>query len=79
MQWQPIETAPKDGTDILLYYGLIDIGHWHQYKSKKAKRTGWKTRHSSYMPGEDPAMPLTHWCPIPTPPPPRPGVWLDSA
>lgn len=33
MEWQPIETAPKDGTEILLYgpssYGpRVTVGHW---------------------------------------------------
>ena len=32
-EWGPIETAPKDGTDIILYVGLIAhdfaVAHWN--------------------------------------------------
>jgi hypothetical protein len=28
MEWQPIETAPKDGTWVELWRGKSHIGHW---------------------------------------------------
>ena len=64
--WQPIATAPKDGTDILLAewrphfksvgdrYGEIDIGCWHT-------DDGWI---SNYGRVEEPTM----WMPLPKPP-----------
>jgi hypothetical protein len=61
MTWQPIETAPKDGTEILL-----TDGHY--------KRTGyWATRIGAWS--IDAAVPLgmpTHWAPLPEFPPPEP-------
>ena len=60
--WQPIETAPKDGRDVLicsLYddssYG-IEIGYWN------AVREEWR--------GDGPYAidEATHWMPLPNPP-----------
>jgi hypothetical protein len=63
--WQPIETAPKDGTQILLavyFSGAgwgIAAGGWEQ------KRSHWW---SWMFNGGDDAQP-THWMPLPDPPP----------
>lgn len=56
--WQPIETAPKDGTDILiLHQGLARIGFFD-----KAKDGVW-----SIWPGRATASP-THWMQLPPAP-----------
>lgn len=69
--WQPIETAPKDGTRILVYgkwrgelYGPTDddaaiyVAIWGG--------DGWMVEGSEYYsPWVDPA---THWQPLPEPP-----------
>lgn len=62
--WQPIETAPKDGTHILLYVKLdeprekevgIDVGFYVTHRNDDF--LAW-----SYV-----ARP-THWMPLPSPP-----------
>jgi hypothetical protein len=75
--WMPIETAPKDGTDILLYgtwageiHGIaeaptMDIGHWAGGKSDYQGDEWW-----SLATGDAYAcwMRPTHWMPLPAAP-----------
>jgi hypothetical protein len=64
--WQPIETAPKDGTRVLLYIdedegpciGKWDIDFW--------QKPNWCMEAGDYWSG------ATHWQPLPAPPPSRP-------
>jgi hypothetical protein len=54
MGWQPIETAPKDGTSVLLFdrdYGIATAAYFN----------GWQDSYSNF---ED----ATHWMPLPEPP-----------
>lgn len=64
MEWQPIETAPKDGSDVLVYsqYGTYvaayedrDIEWWHVSDGKHDPRP---------LRGPSPS----HWMPLPPPP-----------
>ncbi len=64
MDWQPIETAPKDGTDMLLIrnYGVstregVFIGWFNPITDK------WVNLHT----GSDSYGP-THWMALPAPP-----------
>jgi hypothetical protein len=54
--WQPISTAPKDGTWVLLYsqHDGIRIGNWD--------RIEWADD------GDGVALEPTHWMPLPEPP-----------
>jgi hypothetical protein len=78
MTWQPIETAPRDGTDVLLYvprpsrypeliYPPIQcVGHWRDDLAD-----GWWRL--SYVEGYEYDTELnnyhpTHWQPLPTAP-----------
>ncbi|WP_176928754.1 DUF551 domain-containing protein [Variovorax sp. YR634] len=64
-QWQPIETAPKDGTSILLYTseGIIE-GYW--------SHNDWEQSpcHATYDGCGGVAINCrpTHWMPLPAPP-----------
>ena len=57
--WRPIESAPKDGTQVLLVDDAPTpeavIGYWDE-------NTDWR-----HVPGEWPLSP-THWQPLPAPP-----------
>lgn len=58
MTWRPIETAPKDGSDILLYCPSGDIltANWDG--------TGWSDNARGSWRGFD----ATLWMPLPAPP-----------
>ena len=68
--WQPIETAPKDGSDMLLYgHGVLRSGGVYA----KGHHVGWSqvARDGSiYWATRDPAVDCepTHWRPLPEPP-----------
>ena len=62
--WQPIETAPKDGTAILLAAGGVGIGKWVATFNSGAPANYWMSlRLESFMTG-----PVTHWMPLPAAP-----------
>lgn len=72
MAWQPIETAPKDGSSILAWgphaHGRNIPGCVIAEFRRWADGTQfWEVGHSetkSFLSGS----PLTHWMPLPTPP-----------
>lgn len=76
MNWQPIETAPRDGSDVLLFFPLDGLDHrnhartvicfWRLNETYPAT-SGWvfqgravRAYSSIYQP--------THWMPLPEPP-----------
>lgn len=63
MEWQPIETAPRDGTPILAWNGGVfvvywesDPGSWWVYDPPCDERAVWNVKQP------------THWMPLPPPP-----------
>lgn len=65
-QWQPIETAPKDGTRVLLFvppYGP-STGHYEPARVNWGPNASLWVSHSVLNKEAAP----THWMPLPTPP-----------
>jgi hypothetical protein len=66
-QWQPIATAPKDGTRVLVRFATgCEVA---SYRSSTVGEPQWRT-HTSYewrTSGGQWASP-THWMPLPAPP-----------
>mgnify|MGYP003442310506 CR=1 FL=1 len=72
-EWQPIETAPKDGTEVILFtshngceivesFDAVQIGYWDEGNSTACiffRLPSWRCKKI----GEP-----THWMPLPTPP-----------
>jgi len=68
--WQPIETAPRDGTRILAWDGVDQwIVHWQDCSgvSELAPSMGWATHYDCGCMAYDQEFP-THWMPLPPPP-----------
>ena len=73
--WQPIETAPKDWTPILVGRGRVNLGDG-TYKNGIVLEAQWDTDERGwyfcgYVGGwlqVDPEHPPTHWQPLPAPP-----------
>ena len=62
-QWQPIKTAPKDGTWVILFLDVIGRSICAYYSEAAGKWVGtWCVRLNErlYNP--------THWMPLPAPP-----------
>ncbi len=67
MEWQPIETAPKDGTKILLGR-FVNDGSEHD---GRVMVDWWRTHHDSYTGFghfNPHYWPPTHWMPLPAKP-----------
>lgn len=65
MKWQPIETAPKDGTTILLWSPRMQ---WEKQKNIAIMAywsdCGWYDGHGGGWGGRA----FSHWMPLPEPP-----------
>lgn len=72
MDWQPIETAPKDGESVLLYFpdgapwneGNIGIGFW----AGDGSDNWYASECDSHNMTADGQRNPTHWMPLPVPP-----------
>ena len=59
LRWETVESAPKDGTEILCYtkYGDYEISHWHSVTRCWVSKRGFLVE-------------ATHWCYLPARPEP---------
>lgn len=71
MEWQPIDTAPKDGTPVLLAFGGITVLGWWEGES----RYPWRIVDEFEVDDSDRAYinaamghVVSHWMPLPPPP-----------
>ena len=65
-EWQPIETAPKDGRVVLCigHGSVVMIEPMQYYASDEGMDNGcW-----GWLEGDGPRKPPTHWMPLPAPP-----------
>lgn len=76
-EWQPIDTAPKDGTTVLLFrrldpWNVIGYGRWISTKWRLKDGTtpieGWLSYGFDDPPGNLGLGGPTHWMPLPEPP-----------
>jgi hypothetical protein len=58
MQWQPIETAPTDGTEIIII----------PYGDVRDLQVSWFIRSDNRWANWDYSRDPTHWMPLPKPP-----------
>lgn len=78
--WQPIESAPKDGTAILItsqgFHTLVDIGRYAlpelRSKTEPSSEDWWVVRGKPFVGARGgqhrPGMVPTHWMPLPEAP-----------
>ena len=67
-EWQPIETAPRDGSDVLLFRDRHPpvVAGWFDNREE----AGWATYDNPEEWLHEGRNPFTHWMPLPAPPAP---------
>lgn len=63
LEWQPIETAPKDGSNVLLLFcdADISVGRWDAQEYHKKPRPLWVSQQHRGYATEDRYDQPTHW------------------
>lgn len=61
MEWQPIDTAPNDGTHVLVYDGW-PISAWWDDEERGYGGQCWRSSSTHEW------LTPTHWMPLPNPP-----------
>jgi hypothetical protein len=69
-EWQPITTAPRDKTDIIVFsqrHG-IRVARYDPFSWGNSKRLEWFIALEHGCSGGTFAIDVTHWMPLPAPP-----------
>jgi hypothetical protein len=64
-EWKPIETAPKDGSPIIVSGG---IAYWRERLNHWEGPAAWYTITGVNYPGSPIQWEVRHWMPLPAPP-----------
>ena len=64
-EWQPMSTAPRDGTRVLVWSATERA--YHVLSFDNSPPPGWMSQAGDYVVFED-QEPLSHWMPLPAPP-----------
>ena len=75
MEWQPIETAPKDDLVLLYDNGAMRVGFWENGQWTQPAIPALRDEYGDYIPPTKGRLVLcdclyqpTHWMPLPEPP-----------
>lgn len=72
LNWQPIETAPRDGTRILVWpptwTGTLSVAAWDEDQYVKRPIPYWRRIDAGNLVSVSRGRPPTHWAPIPSGP-----------
>lgn len=70
--WRPIETAPKDGREVLLFERWTDVpfvGYWGERENKwEAHRSHYTVKGDGVVKSSLCQSDILHWMPLPKPP-----------
>lgn len=66
IEWQPIETAPKDGTKIIILEntGRVQVARWC-VPASSYHQADWYVSLTGSSTDDWPTLTVTHWLPIP--------------
>jgi len=68
-EWKPIETAPRDGTKILVYCGVPERPSYASMTTVKWSLDGWALLQAGgWAEDYEPQSKPTYWMPLPPPP-----------
>ena len=70
MKWQPIDTAPRDGSRLILVVAGFQptVGYWRKTQWWNDRLNASKLAAEFVFGDADPTYAPTHWMPLPPPP-----------